>query len=108
MKQTLSGHVEESLATAEIALSEVENAEGFIARDVSLAVGAVVLALSGDLGDEVKAAVDMIRESWARESAYIALRWHRPGPATPKKPWRLCVKFHRYSLLGRRPWLVSD
>ena len=73
MKQALLGHVEESLATAEIVLSEVEGAEWFAGSDASLAVGALVLALSGDLGDEVRASVGEIWDSWAREVAHIAV-----------------------------------
>ena len=73
VKQALLGHVEEALATAETALSEAENAGASLGKDAYLAAGAIVLALSGDLGDEVRAAVGMIGESWAGELAYMAI-----------------------------------
>ena len=81
VQQALLGHVGEALATAETALSEAENARVSLGTDAYLAAGAVVLALSGELGDEVRAAVGMIGESWARELAYmtIALAHARGG-----------------------------
>ena len=73
MKQAILGHVEEALATAETALSEAENAGASLDKDAYLAAGAIVLALSGEPGDEVRAAVGMMGESWAEELAYMAV-----------------------------------